>query len=323
MSLLVTGGTGFIGSRLVERLRAEGRDVRCLARASSSTEVLERLGARIVVADLVRGEGLAKALRGVKLVIHLAGVVRSWSSREYFRVNVDGTRNLAEEAVRAGVERFVLVSSLAAAGPCQKGTVLSEAASPRPVGPYGESKLAAERALAACAPQLVWSVVRPSVVYGPGDRDVLQLFRLARRRIVPYAAPRGARLSLVHVDDLVELIVRCLEKAPRRSVYFGSDGQPYEWREVILSIGRGMGREVRPVRVPPMLLWPAALLVEALRLFTRRPPVFCLQKLREAIQPSWACSPGRARRDLGFEPRMALDDGVTMTARWYTEAGWL
>jgi nucleoside-diphosphate-sugar epimerase len=130
-------------------------------------------------------------------------------------------------------------------------------------------------------------------------------------------------MSLVHVDDVVDLLLECVENAPPGSVYFCSDGTPRSWNDIIRVIGKSLGRQVRPVRVPPTLLWPAALMVEALRPFLARPPVFCLGKLREAAQRSWVCSPGRARRELGFEPRISFEEGAASTAAWYREAGWL
>lgn len=324
MSVLVTGATGFIGSRLVAKLRAEGREVACLVRRTSAVQEIERLGARPVLADLVSGHDLERALEGVEDVIHLAGVIRAWSAETYFSVNVDGTRRLVESACGAGVRRFVLVSSLAAAGPSPRGMQLTELALPHPVGAYGESKLAAERVLAAAAlDRMCWSVVRPCAVYGPGDRDIFQLLRLARLPIVPYCAPRGAHLSLVYVDDLVELLLLCLERSPSGGVYFSSDGEAYSWGQVIRAMAEALGRRGLPLRLPPALLFPFAAAVEALRLFRSRPPLFCLGKLREAAQVGWVCSPARARRELTFEPKMGLREGMAAAVRWYRDAGWL
>jgi dihydroflavonol-4-reductase len=323
MSLVVTGATGFIGMRLVEKLCAAGLDVRCLVRRTSRTAALEALGVRIFVADLRDGSGLDRALDGASGVIHVAGEIRSWTSGGYFETNTRGTRVLTEAAGRAGVRRFILVSSVAAAGPSAPGRELTEDLEPRPVGAYGKSKLAAEQALASCGNGLDWSIIRPSIVYGPRDRQVLPLFRLAAWGVVPYTSPARARLSFVHVDDLVDLIIAASKRAAPGAVYFCSDGGSYLWEDLIRAIGEVLGRRVRPIRIPPLCLWPPAACMELLRPFRARPPVFCLQKLLEASQSGWVCSPERARLDLGYEPRLKLQEGIRDTVEWYRAAGWL
>jgi len=324
MTIVVTGSTGFIGHRVAERLLQGGRTVRCPVRSPDRARDLAGAGAEVLAADLLTGHGIDEALRGAAAVVHLAGVVRAWGREAFFATNVEGTRRLAEAAARAGVRRFVLVSSLAAAGPGAPEAPVVEETAPRPVNSYGESKLAAERALAASAGPMEWSVVRPCAVYGPRDRDFLVLFRLiARRRIIPYTAPAGAALSLVHVEDLTDLIIAALDRAPAGGCYLAAGEGAHGWAGVIEAIGRAVGREVRPVRIPPLLLWPAAAASGILRPFTARPPIFCLDKLREARERSWVASADRARRELGWRPRIALDEGMRSTAEWYRGQGWL
>ena len=304
MTIALTGGTGFIGKLLVERLCGEGRPPRCLVRASSETSALEKLGAEIVVVDLSTGEGLEDALTGARGLIHVAGAVRAWTAEEYELANVTSTRRLVEACARVGVERFVLTSSLAAAGPSEPGGALTESREARPVGLYGESKRAAEVALAECAPaELFWSVVRPCIVYGPGDRDVFALIQSCARGLGIWSAPRGQRVSMVHGEDVVELLLLALEGAPRGATYFCDDGEAYSWRAIVAAASTALSRRVLPLRIPPILLWPVGLLAELTRLWARRPPLVSLQKLREASQPSWVCSSERARSELGFQPR--------------------
>lgn len=325
-AVAITGATGFIGGRLVERLLAQGREVRCLVRASSRVERLRELGAGIAVVDLERGGGLQDALAGASSVLHVAGAVRAWTGAEFARSNVETTRLVAESAARAGLERLVLVSSLAAAGPSAPGEPRVEERESAPICDYGRSKLEAERALArAAGDALSFSIVRPSAVYGPGDRDFLELFKLGSGRsgLVPYVAPPDARLSMVHVDDVVELVLRALERAPAGRAYFASDGGAHTWEDIIHGVGAALGRELRAVRIPPALMVPAALAVQALRPFRARPPVLCLDKLRQARQRGWLCSFERARSELGFEPRFTLREGLAQTAAWYRAAGWI
>jgi len=324
MTVLVTGGTGFIGHRLVERLRSQGQTVRCLARSPGRARDLAEMGAEVVPGDVSTESGLLEAARGVERVIHLAGLIRAWGRRRFFETNVEGTRRLAGAARKSGVKKFLLVSSLAASGPGKPGRPVTEDDPPRPVNSYGRSKLAGERALEESAGQMEWSVVRPCVVYGPWERDVFVLFRMtARLGRVPYIAPSGARLSLIHVDDLLDLMLLCLERAPAGGIYQASDGEAHPWSEIIETIARVMGRSSRPLRIPPALLLPPALLSILLRPFTARPPLLCMDKLREGLERSWVSSPDRARRELGWEPRISLEEGIRGTWEWYRERGWL
>ena len=267
MTLVLTGATGFIGGRLVLKLRGEGLVPRCLVRASSRTKELEAAGAELAVVNLETGEGLESALEGAEAVIHLAGAVRAWNAATFRVANVEATRHLVEAANRIGVRRFVLVSSQAAAGPSARGAALTEDLEPNPVGLYGMSKLAAERVLAEVAsPELDWSIVRPSIVYGPRDRDVFELFRSCKRGLGVYVAPPRVEVSMVHVDDVLQLVMAAAERAPRGAVYFCSDGEAYTWRQIVEAIAVALRRKVLPLRVPPALLWPLALAVETTRL---------------------------------------------------------
>jgi nucleoside-diphosphate-sugar epimerase len=320
---LVTGGSGFVGRRLVERLVREGRRVRCLVRSAAKAIEIGRLGVETVAGDVATGEGLEEAARGAAAVYHVAGAVRAWTRDAYFRVNALGTERVVAAARAAGARRLLLVSSLAAVGPAGAGEEVTEATPPRPITAYGESKLAGEEALRAGAGDVSWVIIRPPVVYGPGDRDVLPLFRLARRGLVPYAAPRGARIGLIHADDLAALVIAAMDRAAPGSVYMASDGRARSWPEIITAVAAAVGRPARAVRIAPWLLWPAACAAEALRPFTARPPILSLDKLREARQRSWAVSAARARADLGWSAAIPLEEGARLTAEWYRKEGWL
>jgi nucleoside-diphosphate-sugar epimerase len=323
MKVLLTGGTGFIGHSLAESLLDHGHSVRCVVRDLGRASTLRERGAEIVRGNLSDRRSLDAAVAGVDTVLHLAGVVRAWTRDEYFRTNVEGTRRVCAAARAASVERFVLVSSLAAVGPAPEGGSVNEETPPRPINAYGESKLEAERLVAAEAGPLRWSIVRPCVVYGPRDRDVGALFRLVNRGWAVYAAPRGALLSVIHVDDLVDLVVRCAERSASGSVFMASDGMAYSWSEIIGAIGKALGRKARQLRLPPRLLLPVAVLSMLLRPFLNRPPLFSLDKVREAMEPAWVVSPEKARRELDWRPCRLIGDGVRSTAEWYREAGWL
>ncbi|MEN0110196.1 MAG: NAD-dependent epimerase/dehydratase family protein, partial [Planctomycetota bacterium] len=181
---LVTGATGFIGVRLVERLVARGDRVACLVRPTSDTGGLEPLGVERAVGSLGDAESLVRAVggsfggEGAEVVLHVAGLTHAWRAEDFHRVNAEGTATLCRAAAGASSPpTVVLLSSLAAAGPSPDGAPHTEATKPAPISHYGRSKLAGERAARRFADRLPLSIVRPPVVFGPGDRDGLLLFK--------------------------------------------------------------------------------------------------------------------------------------------------
>ncbi|MDH3282517.1 MAG: NAD(P)-dependent oxidoreductase, partial [Gammaproteobacteria bacterium] len=246
-TVLVTGGGGFIGSRLVRGLLDRGYAVRCLVRSEPEQSPLRHYPVELVRGDITRPETLPAAVSGVDSVIHAAGV--SWGCRaaDFFRHNADGTRNLLGACAAAGgIRRFVHVSSQAAAGPAGPFRPAREDDPPRPVSVYGLSKLAAERHVTAFRAHLSCLIVRPSAVYGPGDRAFLQFFRLAQRGFLVDFGTGARHLSLCYVDDLVGGLIASLDsQKPAGSVYFMADPEPYAWRTVEDRVGDLLGVRAR------------------------------------------------------------------------------
>ena len=322
--VLVTGATGFIGAALAEGLVARGDRVRALVRATSRTAALERLGVELARGDVCDPSTLGTAVDGCDVVVHLAGAVKAIRSREFFLANGEGTLHVAEACARAArPPRLVYVSSLAAAGPASGGRPRSEDDPPAPVSRYGESKLAGERAVRALAGQLEACIVRPPIVYGPRDSELMpQLLRMARLGVVVRAGPEK-RYSLVHVSDLCDGIVAVVDRG--RSVgrdgsggtYFLDDGESHSWDEIALAACSAAGRRARVVRVPELtsaLLVGGATLVAAL---TRKASILSFDKLREMREPTWTCTSERARRELGYAPRFPLAEGMANAVAWF------
>jgi len=248
LPVLVTGATGFIGSHLVERLALEGARLRCLVRRTSRLEGLPP-GVELAYADLAAGEGLEEAVRGARLVFHLAGVTKALSAESYYRGNALATAKLAA-ALACSEARLVHVSSLAAVGPSPDGSPLNEDAEPRPVSHYGRSKLEAERAVRDSAAASRGVIVRPPVVYGPRDTDVLELLRMAARGWMPVVGDPEARFSVIYVGDLVEglLAAAACEQAAGRT-YFLAYPVAVSWEQFARVAGSHLGRRPRLVRI--------------------------------------------------------------------------
>lgn len=323
---LVTGATGFVGSHLVEVLLSRGWRVRCLTRRTSDLRWLPVDRVELVAGDVGAGSPAAQAalrdaVRGASTVFHLAAVTSAARDEAYERVNVGGTRRLAEAIAAAAPDALlVFCSSLAAAGPARLGRPLREDDEPAPATAYGRSKLAAERALAASGVRHV--VVRPPTVYGPRDVDILAAFRLAARGLAVRLAPPGQRLSLVHARDLAEGMACVAERASGGTWYL-TDGEVHRWEEVIAGIGAAVGTRPRVLPLPPVVLHFAAHADRTRARLTGRKPLLTPDRARDLVTPDWTCDDSRARRELGYASRIRLDDGLRETAAWYRAQGWL
>jgi nucleoside-diphosphate-sugar epimerase len=239
MKILITGASGFIGGFLVEEALARGHRVVAGIRATSPTEHLRKVGVPLAVMDfsdpdlLQRNVGEQLREHGrFDIVIHNAGITRARQPADFFRVNDTQTRNFAAAFIRAGAipGKFVYISSLAAHGPSPPHGRAVESGTASPVTAYGKSKLAAELHLAA-RKEFPALILRPAAVYGPRDKDFLQVYRIIRRGIVPYLGSRSQQLSMIHVEDLARAVLDAAEKAAAGATYFISDGQDYTIRD--------------------------------------------------------------------------------------------
>jgi len=324
--ILVTGGTGFVGSHVVERLVAAGARVRCLVRASSSLRYLPRDGIEVVEGDLAEGTGLDQALEGVDVVAHVGGVTKAFSEAAFERGNGQATENLLGACERQGdsVRRFVHVSSLAAVGPSPDLQPLEEDAAPHPLTWYGRSKLAAEGAVRASRLCGRAVILRPPVVYGQRDTDVFEVLRSVAKGMMVRIGREESYFSYLHVKDLAEAIWMAVssEGAAGRT-YFVANPEPVSWTAFAETAASIMGRRVRSVGVPASLAFLAGWCAEGLSRLSGKPGIVSRQKIIEARCRYWTCDPARARRELGFEPARGLREGLEETLAWYKDSKWL
>lgn len=317
---LVTGGTGFIGGHLLEKLIMLGEPVRCLVRPSA---LLRRLpsGVEECPGDLASGEGLERALAEVDTVIHLAGVTKALRPVDYRRGNALATGNLLRALGRRAA-RLVHVSSLAAIGPSPDGTPLNEDAEPHPLTHYGRSKLEAERLVKDLAPEAV--IVRPPVVYGPRDTDVFRLLKSIANGVALEIAGPERWISMIYVADLVEGILAAA-RVPRAAgrAYFLAYPNPATWSVLRDTAARIMGRRPRVLRIPATAARGVGYCAEMWSRIQGKPSIVSREKIAEAECRWWTVDTRRAAAELGFEARTSLDEGLAATLAWYKEAGWL
>jgi nucleoside-diphosphate-sugar epimerase len=322
MKALVTGATGFVGSHLVDALLRAGWQVTALARSPAKAATLIEQGVQVVAGDLHLEPALQQAIEGQDIVYHVAGAVAARSEAEFMKANRDGTRNLAAAAEAHGSQRFVLISSLAAGGPSPRGAPLDGSETPRPVTAYGRSKLAAEEVVRSS--QLAWTIVRPPIVYGPRDREVLKLFRLGRAGLAPVFGSGDQELSAVHAADLASalLAVGTSDRTVNRT-YNACHPEIFSSAEFARGIGAAMGRPLRLLKIPGGVGRAVLRLTEASARVTRQTTILTVDKANEFFQPAWTGNPAPLIHDSGWQPLFDLRSGLADTYQWYRQAGWL
>jgi nucleoside-diphosphate-sugar epimerase len=326
VNVFLTGATGFIGRHLAVRLAMEGHRVRCLVRTPTKAAWMkDHPSLEPIHGDLDDSALLRSASAGVEVIFHLAACTSAVRKKTLFAVNGDATGRLAEAASAAAntSARLVYVSSLAAAGPHTSDRPAREESAPSPISDYGRSKLLGEELLRRHSSGLSWTIIRPPAVYGPFDRDILFLFKLAKKGILLQIRGVKTETSLLHVDDIVEaLFLAAFHPEAAGKHYYVSDGHVYGRGEIAETLRALAGRGfILPLPVAAMKL--VGRFSDLAGLVTGRPLLLNSDKVAETLQPGWVCSSDRIRRELGFTPRLAMAEGFASTYRWYRSRGWI
>lgn len=298
-TLAITGGTGFVGKRLIDRALAAGHRVRALTRRPQAP----RDSVEWIAGALGTPEALRALVTDADAVIHVAGVVNAPDKAGFVAGNVTGTQAVVAAAKAAGVPRFVHVSSLSAREPA--------------LSTYGWSKAEGEAVVLAAIPGA--AIVRPPAIYGPGDMEMLELFRLATKGVVPLPPP--GRFSTIHVDDLADLLL-ALAASDAGGVFEADDEAPMGWSHVDFAraLGRAVGKRVVPISTPRALLMLSARIARAVqgdraKLTPDRAAYF--------IHPDWVVRADRRPPPALWRPAIATEPGLAATAEWYRAAGLL
>ena len=311
MNVLVTGSSGFIGKHLVRALLERGDAVRVLARPGSklgNMDGVTQMPGRLEEYDV------AAAAEGCSVVYHLAGLTRAPNESEFLLANAIGTHEAARGARAVGA-RFVYVSSQAAAG---TGTLEHPRRSEdeaKPLSPYGKSKLEGERLTRKVA-NLEHVIIRPSGVYGPGDKDFLFAFQAAAKGFFPVLGNRARGITLIHVRDLLHAIIIAGEHASAiGKTYFAGHPKPATWAGILEAAGKSVGREPRFVQIPNAALWLAANSGELAGIIGRVGLVNRSRAL-ELTAEGWVCDVAPLE-GLGWKANIDLEAGFLETANWY------
>ena len=323
---LVTGATGFIGGHLVNALLQKGYSVTCLVQSSSDTRSLQKLPVRLITGSIENPECIRTEARGIETVFHIAGLTKARNREQFFRVNQMGTLRLLETLAGSTSPpiRFVHASSLAAAGPSHPGRPLTEKDESKPVSWYGESKLGSEEEVLKYAGKFPVTILRPSAVYGPGDRDIYLIFRMIQNGCLFTPGGSARQFSLIHVYDLIDAFIKAGESnTPSGEVFYISHPEIQTWDAVGHVIARELGKRYRKVSFPQWLALAAGMAGNIYSRLSGRPVALNTQKVRELLEPSWTCNTSKADAVLGFNPATDLKRGIQTTVQWYRQHGWL
>jgi nucleoside-diphosphate-sugar epimerase len=311
--IAITGASGFIGRHLVEAARRLGWRPVVLMRRHPGDLLRPECDLDVVLGDLADRASLERLLAGADVIVHAAGAVKARNAELFFATNAMGTERLLGAAAAVNPKAaFIHVSSLAAREPT--------------LSPYAASKLAGEDKVTRLAGDRPWTIVRPPAVYGPGDLELLPLFRLARFGLLPVPATEGARFSLIHVSDLADAVMALAQSNWREaSVLEIDDGaeKGHDWPEIAMVLQRMVGRQVRPWQLPRLAMVPVAVAAQIIARVTGRPAILSRPKLNELYHRDWVSRRSEGPWSSTWHPRIGIWEGFASTWDWYRAEGFL
>ena len=326
MRALVTGANGFIGSNLVEGLLAQGATVSCLIRRDSTEGYLKGLDIRKYQVDYTDVETLLKCdgIENVEYVFHLAGITQGVTIRDFLRANVMPTKNLLEALKTKGVrlERFILLSSQAASGPAKSLN------SPKttedysiPIEYYGVSKLEAEKIVKGYSHLFPITIIRPPAVYGPRDKDFLNLYKQINSGLSIFWGNRYNYISIIFVTDLIMGILKAAtNNIAIGKTYFLCDDHPVSWQDIVNILGSILGKRNRyAINIPSFVADMLGGIGDVYSLLTKKQSLLNRQKVKLSKPKFWVCSNEQARKEINFTPQFTIEEGLKITFEWYKQ----
>lgn len=327
MKVLLTGANGFVGSHILDRLLESQIPAVALLRPNSDRTFISGQLSKIEVrtANPSESSSLDAILKDVTHVIHCAGATKALNAASFFAINQGLTRDLVAAVNRRGtqIQRFVLISSLAAAGPATTEHPRGECDKPQPVSDYGRSKMAAEEeVINGCKTD--WTIIRPPAVYGPRDREFLRVFKAVQSHFRPRFGGGRQPLTLVYVADLAEAIVAALTHPnASRETFFAGSAEVVSAAALTERVAVAAKTWTLPLPLPKAILWLACQWAELVTRMTRKPNVLSAQKWAELKAPGWVCDVSKLKNELSFECRTGLTEGIEKTLAWYKSQGWV
>ncbi len=325
--VLITGASGFVGYHLIAEALRSGLEVFAAVRPSSKIDHLSQFNINYTHLNYNSVEDLKNEIEEKRydFIIHAAGITKAKTLADYNRVNAEFSKNLALAATQVSipVEKFVLVSSLAALGPIQDlNALIQDNSVPNPVTSYGRSKLLAEQYLLKI-PNLPLAIIRPTAVYGPREQDLFVLFKAINTGLDPYIGRLNQQLSFIYVKDLAKALVKILTVNSSNEVYNITDGIVYSRYALADAAKLILDKKAFRIHLPVFIVNYMAILMDRLYSYRKDTPVLNKEKMSELTAVNWACDISRIQRDLNFIPEYSLKQGLSETLKWYKESEWL
>lgn len=324
-SVMLTGATGFIGAHIAEKLIQKNISTRLFVRKRNSLmDLLEKKGAKIYVAQPDDPGMLAKSLPGVDTVIHCAGATKALKEDDYFKANLEFTIHILNLLNKQ--QNIIFISSQAAAGPSYSPVPIDEKAVPKPLTYYGKSKLLAECHIREWGMENAkrYTIIRPSVVYGPGEKELYKYFKLIKIGLLVLFGNGKKRISIIHIEDLVCAVIAAAERPSTGETYFVANDESYSWEEIGCAIKKALNKTfLLKVKLPEFAAYPLAYFFVLLSLLTGKPALMNSQKIIEMKQSAWLCSNRKIKKTLNWRPKFSLEKGIQQTADWYMKKNWI
>jgi len=320
--IAITGANGFIGSFLVKELLNKGFDVTCLVRQNSNIKLLP-LNCDIVRVDYNNKEQIEELLKNHEILIHTAALTKAKNWKEFKKNNIDLTDSLLEifNSIDS-LKQFIFLSSQAACGPSKKNLPKKEIDKCLPISKYGKSKLLAEESIKSKSKKY-WTIIRPSAVFGPGDKDFLIYFKLVKKHISLFAGNKNKQISLIYVQDLANLIISTLENKNAFNEIFFASGLDISLEIFSQNLEKALKTFSVKITIPEFLLDIIAIISGFISIFNKKVALLNKDKIKEIKQDSWLVSNEKAKRILYFEPAKNLVENITTTYNWYKENNWI
>ncbi len=321
MKVLVTGGTGFVGSHLVERLAMLGYEVTALIRKPGSDQLFMGKGINTYLGDLRNKDSLLNIPGRLDYVFHLAATRDSAGKVDCFNTNVTGTKNLLDVLCekRIKLKKFIHVSSLGAAGFGKLGRPTKEDDTLNPCSYYGETKMLAEKEVIKKSKDIPFVILRPCKIYGPGDKKILLHFKLVKYGLVPDLGLKTRFMSLCYVDDFVESMILASKSPITGEIYFFSDKKIYSWEQFYGTIAAVLHKKLRTIYIPQAVMngfLPLLRIIACLPLpFVSIEPT----TVKEVESRDWTCDPSKFFSGFSYSPRVGIEAGLKYTAKWFVD----
>jgi nucleoside-diphosphate-sugar epimerase len=322
MKILLTGATGFVGSSLLNALADKGHDISVLVRNRKRKAEDFPCKVTLFYGDITKAEGMREALKGIEVIIHLAGLTKALSWEEYYNANAKSCGDLLDARDLNTFKQFIFTSSQAALGPSKDGNPKKEEDGYAPLSRYGESKMMGEEIVkkaGAC-----YTIIRPSSIYGENDHEFYPLFKSVRRGFKLILGDGKKSVNMLYVKDLVRaiLLIAGNEKAYNK-VYNVCDGFSYNWIDINNAAEKASGRKCRTIKLPMFTAGALAYINTLIEFIVKKPLLLNKEKLKEMKESYWLMSCDKIKNELGFKCKTSLEEGFKNAFDWYIQKGWI